>query len=386
MKKTNLIIDGNNIFYQSLFVIKTGKSQTKPLLSTEDEQEMLIRKIATDLSFTIRHFNNVSRIIFTIDSQSWRKGIEIEENDGYKSTREKTTKIDWNSFYSCMNQFAKILETHGIIVSKIDNAEGDDLMFLWQNYFRQLGENSIIVTSDKDMLQMIHYDDESYTVVYRPNSLHRKIVVPPGFVDWVKNDTREVDIFNTGSFMGRSTDIIAAAMEKIPVEELEPNMNIIEKVLVGDGGDAVPTVFAWETTSKNGNKNMNRLTPKRVEKIVRDINSHVNVLDLPKHYQSITRSIKSITKVKDINEKDILNRLERNIKLVVLDETVIPEEIQLTFKDFVGKSMELPTVATKQFSMNSLLEGTKFVKASEAFQSDIFSGINKYTKQKKKLF
>ena len=386
MKKTNLIIDGNNIFYQSLFVIKTGKYQTKPLLSTEDEQEMLIRKIATDLSFTIRHFNNVSRIIFTIDSQSWRKSIEIEENDGYKSTREKPTKIDWNSFYSCMNQFAKILETQGIIVSKIDNAEGDDLMFLWQNYFRKMGENSIIVTSDKDMLQMIHYDDESYTAVYRPNSLHRKIVVAPGFVDWMKNDTGEVDIFNTSSFMGKSTDIIAAAMEKIPVEELEPNMNIIEKVLVGDGGDAVPTIFAWETTAKNGNKNMNRLTPKRVEKIMGDINSHVNVLDLPKHYQSIAKSIKSITKIKDINEEDILNRLERNIKLVVLDESVIPEEIQLKFKDFADKSMELPTVATKQFSMNSLLEGTKFVKASETFQSDIFSGINKYTKQKKKLF
>lgn len=387
MKKTNLIIDGNNIFYQSLFVLKYGKSKTAVLLNTEEEQEMLMRKVATDLAFTIKNFNSASRIIFTMDSQSWRKSIEIEENDGYKSTRKKSTEINWKAFYNCMNNFASIIEKQGIIVSKIDKAEGDDLMYLWNNFFKQKNENCIIVTSDKDMLQLISFDKERFSVVYRPNSLHRKIVVPIGFINWLKNENvEEADLFNPTSFIGKTTDIITNAIEKIPVEELNPNLDIINKVMIGDGGDSVPTIFSWKTKTSSGNLKTNRITPKRVEKILNDIGEDINVLNLPTKYKSITNSIIKITKQKDIKESLIKERLERNIRLVVLDESIIPTEIQEDFLKTAETAMEFPTVANTQFSMQSLLEGTKYVKAATNFQSDIFSGINKYTKNKKKLF
>lgn len=385
MSKTNLIIDGNNIFYQSLFVTNGGKTNGVLLESLED-QEMLIRKVATDLAFTIRHFGNISRIIFTIDSPSWRKDIEIEENDGYKSTREKSKTVNWDAFFNCMNEFAKILENQGIIVSRMRGAEGDDLMYLWQNKLRGLGENSIIVTSDKDMLQMASIKDDIFTVIYRPNSKNRKIVVPMGFTKWL-TDEEVIDIFNTRSFMGRSKDIITQAMEKIPVEELDIDNNIIEKVFTGDGGDAVPTVYSWETKSKSGNIVINRITPRRVEKILECVGvDNLTVLKLPLYIKEITSAIRTIAKDKSISEDYIFKKLNRNIKLVVLDSSIIPTEIQDAFEDEFKQAIELPTIATKQFSMNTILEGTRFVKAAETFQSDIFSGINSYSKQKKNLF
>jgi hypothetical protein len=108
----NLIIDGNYMFYKTLFIFGSYTKGGR-VLESKTDQEMFIRKIATDMSHAIRTFGNPTRVIFTIDSRSWRKEIEIEEG-GYKSNREKDeTKIDWDSFYKCMNEFGQILKAKG---------------------------------------------------------------------------------------------------------------------------------------------------------------------------------------------------------------------------------------------------------------------------------
>ena len=74
----NLIFDGNYLFYKTLFIFGSYAKKGK-VLSTDTDQEMFIRKIATDMTHAIRSFGNPSRIIFTIDSRSWRKDVLIEE-------------------------------------------------------------------------------------------------------------------------------------------------------------------------------------------------------------------------------------------------------------------------------------------------------------------
>ena len=164
-----LIFDGNYLFYKTLFIF-SGYSSGKKLLEDEKDQAMFMRKIATDMSHAIRAFGNPDRIVFTIDSRSWRKDIEIEDG-AYKGTRTRDeTAVDWNTFYKCMNEFGEILSKKGIIVSKEERAEGDDLMFLWADRFFQAGEDSVIITGDKDLTQCIRMNDKNFVVVYNPNS------------------------------------------------------------------------------------------------------------------------------------------------------------------------------------------------------------------------
>ena len=62
------------------------------------DRSVFIRKIATDLCSSLRDLPTGGRLIFTADSRSWRKKIEIEDG-GYKSDRVKDEKVDWTIFF-----------------------------------------------------------------------------------------------------------------------------------------------------------------------------------------------------------------------------------------------------------------------------------------------
>ena len=136
MKPINVLIDGNYLFTTTFGVFGGfGSKDPAKVLSGEAERSMFIRKVATDLSYALRALPVNGRIIFTIDSRSWRKDVEIE-NGGYKSGRKKDENVDWSIFYDLLNEFGHHLESKGIILSKVDGAEGDDLIAFWAVYIQ----------------------------------------------------------------------------------------------------------------------------------------------------------------------------------------------------------------------------------------------------------
>lgn len=373
----NIIFDGNYLFYKSLFVLGGyGKSGTKTLDSKE-EQAIFIRKVATDMGHAIRQFGSPDRIIFTIDSKSWRKEIEIEENEGYKSNRKQAETINWENFYGCMNEFAKVIENQGVIVSRIDRAEGDDLMYLWSKYLLKQGQNSIITTGDKDSHQLARLRNNNFVVIYNSNSKNRKIYADKGFKAWLHSEN--INLFDASSFMGRGQDLIHNALEKIELVEMDPVTSILRKVISGDGGDGVPSIFNWKIKNKSGELKNNRITEGRADKIIAElITKHGDfaLFDLPKFAEDIAATIEKITKQKPIAE-NIKQKIERNLTLVVLNHKVIPTDITEKFLVHYKEKMEQPTLIGQKYDMNVLLEGSRFIKDPGAFQSDIFSGLNK---------
>jgi len=374
----NIIFDGNYLFYKTLFVFGGyGAKKGGKTLDTRAEQEVFIRKIATDMSHAIRQFGSPDRIIFAIDSKSWRKEIDIVENEGYKSNRTKSETINWDNFYGCMNEFAKILENQGIIVSRIERAEGDDLMYLWSRYLLKKGENSIIVTGDKDSHQLLRLRENNFVVIYNPNSKSRKLYADTGFKEWLSSE--KINLFDASSFMGRSQDLIHSALEKIELEELNPVGSILNKIIMGDGGDAVPGIYSWKTKTKNGEEKWNRLTATRVTKILeklREKHPKFNLFDLPSLSKDFAMAIKETLK-QDVSPEILREKLERNIKLVVLSHRVIPSDIMENFLFHYKENLQKPTLIGKKYDISVLLEGTRFIKPPESFQADIFSGLNK---------
>ena len=362
----NLIFDGNYLFYKTLFIFGSYAKKGK-VLSTDTDQEMFIRKIATDMTHAIRSFGNPSRIIFTIDSKSWRKEVLIEEG-GYKTNREKDESvIDWDAFYKCMNEFGSVLQKKGIIVSKEERAEGDDLMYLWAETLFQNGEDAIIVTGDKDLTQCIKCNGKNFVVVYNPNSKSRKIVAPKGFSEWLKKE--DYDLFDASTFMNRSKDLIAEAASAIPVEEIDPDYIIFEKVIIGDAGDTVPSIWTWENKGKTF-----RVTPAkaaRIYEIMQTVKPITDVYDLPNRALEVSNGINATCKQVAPAEA-IKSRLERNLKLVFLDDRVIPIDIVEKFRAAYEK--ESPKkLSAHNYDMNFMLEGTRFISGTRTFEADIFS-------------
>lgn len=365
MNKLSITFDGNYFFYKTLFAFGTYSSNKK-LLEDAKEQEMFVRKIATDVSHCIRTFGNPDKIVFTIDDSSWRKSIMIEDG-GYKSNRDKdNSTIDWDAFYACMNEFAAILESKGFIISKEKTAEGDDLMFLWADAFYKDGIDNVIITGDKDASQCIKYNESNFVAVFNPNSKNRKIIAPTGFKDWLTDDT--VDIFNASSFMNRSKDAINEILNSISIEEIDPVKLIFEKILTGDSGDTVPSVWTWMIKDKNY-----RITPKKANQIIDYVNAIKpleNVMNLIDRSEDVAKGILEICK--EIAPADVIkDRLRRNIKLVYLDYAVIPQSIQNDFANSYEKHKN-HNLSASTYDMVNLLKGSRFISQTKSIEADIF--------------
>lgn len=365
----NLIFDGNYLFYKTLFIFGGYGSKGK-VLEEKKEQEMFIRKVATDFSHAVRTFGNPDRIVFTIDSRSWRKDIEIEEG-AYKGHREeKTSTIDWDAFYACMNEFAEVLKTKGIIVSREDRAEGDDLMFLWAQKFFEEGLDSVIVTGDRDLTQCIRFDGKNFVVVYNPNSKSRKIVAPEGFQEWLKKE--DYDLFDASTYMNRSKDLIVEATSSVPVEEIDRKYIIFEKVITGDAGDAVPPIWTWNKEGKTFRVTASKA--KRMYEILNMVKPVTDVYDLPNRATEVANAISTACK-QSAPSAVIKSRLERNLLLVFLDERIIPTDIQEKFRTAFETAWNSKELGARTYDMNALLEGTRFISQGRSFEADIFSAF-----------
>ncbi len=376
---TNLLIDISNIFFRSMYICGNGYGSTSYTFDNQDELDKLIRKVSTDISFIIRQVNP-SRVIFALDSKSWRKEISIDENEGYKANREKSSFINWNNIYAAMKDFGDILDSNGFIVSKVETAEADDLIRLWTDelLFKQ-NQHVVIASADEDIRQCIHFSQgeagkKFFSVVYNPTA--KKLYVPKYFNDWLAT-TDNGDIFN------RSIDVdkedFTKLKEKLETEEVDGNRIGMRKVFCGDDGDNVPPIHTWMSKTAKGDEKIVRVTNSKFEKIVENVGA--------KDYQDI------IDKSKEIKEQliemsgnplpfKIEDRIKRQIKLVVLSTSVFPKHIVNEFNKHKEDQLNRPNIYPQTYNMNSLLSGTRYVNAkNRGNELSIFKETDRLNKE-----
>ena len=249
---TNAIFDLSNMFFRSLFIVG-GYGAKQYTFDSQYELDQLMRKVATDVSQVIRQVNP-SRILFALDSKSWRKEISIDENDGYKAQRTKSEHINWDNVFKIMKEFSDILETNGFIVSRFERAEADDLIALWRNEFLfEQGQHVIIVSADEDVRQLVNtfncgVNKLALCTVFNPftqgKNSFKKLFVPKEFFEWIKDD-------NNGDIFDRSIDVDKEDFQrifndpKVKVEEVDGEEIAMRKIFCGDDGDNVPAIYTW---------------------------------------------------------------------------------------------------------------------------------------------
>jgi len=384
---TNLIFDLNNIAHRSMFVVG-GYGSKQFTFDTQAEVDQLMRKMAMDIAFIVRLINP-SRILFALDDKSWRKGIKIEENDGYKAQRVKSVKINWTNVYNALDEFQDLMANNGMIVTKIKGAEADDVVALWTyELCFQHDQHVIIVSGDEDLRQLVKfwpYDAPNkkfaFITVFNPfmqgKNASRKLYVPEHFEEWL-NTADAVDFMNMKGTINVDKEDFKKIItsERTKMELVNGRIIALRKMFCGDDGDNIPAIYTWI----NDKGTEVRVTNSKFEKIYEQL--LISPTELMDHYDLLERS----KKVKEVVSKvikqpipfDMYSRLERQVKLVVLDQHFFPEDIVTTFNQLKDVEFAKPRVNYGSLNMHNLLEGTRYVREKKQDnEAPIFKQIDR---------
>lgn len=402
---TNLVFDMNNMLFRSMHVLG-GFGQKQYTFDSQRETDELMRKITMDMTYLIRLINP-SRIIFAKDSKSWRKGINIEENEGYKGTRKSAEHINWNNVFGILDEFLEIAVDNGMIITSIDTAEADDICALWRDeLLYNQNQHVVIVSGDEDIRQLVtsHKSPKGklhFATVFNPfkqgKNPARKLYVPGNFTNWL-HETEVADIWNMSSVIDVDKGDFKRIgdTEDVRIEVVDGNLIAMRKVFCGDDGDNIPAIYTWIPKEKDGSLKIDSKTgePKQVritnapfEKIYESLrNTPGEFIDhniLKERSDKIFQGIRKV--VKHEPTFDIKSRLDRQIKLVVLDQTLFPPEIVKTFNETKEEQLLRQRPDISNMNMNVILQGTRYVKTKQGGtnnsmnESSIFKEIDRLT-------
>lgn len=377
-----IIHDVANHAHKSLYATKF--SSKKRMLETITDQHSFIKKMTTDFAFIMRMLGQPNQVIMTLDERSWRKDIDmLEQNTGYKANRVKDNNVvNWDAFNELTSDFLDILSKNGFTKSVLKGCEGDDLMFFWAEKFYQQGDCVIICSGDGDITQLNKYSENNFICCFNTKSTSRQVIGAPGFGDWLKKRLNEpanaFDIFMTSNYLSSPLETINSLINQTKLVEIDPNEVLFEKIVCGDAGDNIPAILTWETTQKNGKIINNKISPLKAalikEKIL-DKGNGCDVRNLSQYADIFVKEIKNIYD-KDIDKITIQQRLERNTTLVLLSKQTIPLQIQNKFEEHYINLKDFSNPRLDKMSMSAILEGTKYYTGSNSFDCDIFAGIS----------
>ena len=391
MRKTGrhtFVIDGNYFLFRTLYVLPR-KSKKEEMLGTDEDAIVFMRKLATDFAYQIRLFEGlIDKVVWTIDSRSWRKDFYPEAE--YKGNRKQDSSINWKNFSKVTEEFTQLLIKQSVIYSKINGAEGDDLMYAWNTESLANDKSVIMFTGDRDLVQLVNRSqiNSTHTILFSP--AHKKMYTYQGFSEWLttEDEVSSKDIFDvlkvSASPEAQSKKLLSSiiAKKKVSVIEVDPEEFRFRKVLTGDSGDNVPPAY-WHTSTTNGKTRRYGVSEGKATAIIDEFKLKHGTLSHMYLYEDgyitdLANILIKHMKAKHMSREQIITNLKSNVNLMVLSSHTIPEGIL----DEMFKSVEsqinvnelvLPNVST----MKKIVEGTKYDgDDNSAFKASFFKGDN----------
>lgn len=369
----NILIDGNYIFHKTFGVFAGYGDDVNPAekLASKDDQAMFIRKVSMDLCYLLNLLPDASRIIFTLDNRSWRK----EYYPGYKSRREEKgeNSKDWSIFYKLMHSFAENLENKGFIFSKSQGAEGDDSIWGWNEHLSELGENCIIVSGDGDFGQLVETREHSWTILWNSKAKNNLLSIDSKWISEYLNVKEEITLFNMGTGLNKEKSKLKELLNKADVNIIEKDKFIFLKMLAGDKGDDVPSIWSYKPKPDS---RLTRVTENKATKIW-DLFIESKWNKTPYNYLLedeefldwvAGQSIKAIKDVDSTTNREIAKEnLIRNFDLMWLNETSYPSHLVSRIRKDIYRGMDLDK-RDIIINRNKLLEGTEWFDKSNGKQ------------------
>jgi 5'-3' exonuclease len=251
-----IILDFNGISIASIIVNKV------------DLEENLVRHMILNSirMYRSKFKDKYGEIVIAADAPyTWRREYYPE----YKANRRKgrsNDTMDWNEAFRILNKVREELkEFFPYKVLQIEGCEADDIIGTLVENTHEFGnyENVMIVSSDKDFVQLQKYD-------------------------------------NVQQF---------SPMKKALINEPNPKLFLLEHILRGDASDGVPNVLSDNDVLVNEDKRQTPLSKKKLSEIITDITSE-HVPTYASWYSNYCRNKKLIdlSETPEDIKKDIINK------------------------------------------------------------------------------
>jgi len=377
----SLVIDGNYFLFKTLYVTSQSSGE---LLGTTSDREVYVRKLAIDLAYQIRLMDGfIDQVVWTLDSRSWRKDFFPQAE--YKGTRKQDSSINWDGFTQATADFRDILARHGAQISKVDGAEGDDLIYAWCTANMAAGKSTIIMTGDRDMLQLVSMNPagSAHTMLWTP--VHKGFYVPLGLN---KQKARESsDFFESLRSAVSKQESISKLIEIMTTKgkgsliEVDPIEVMFCKVLTGDTGDNVPPAYWYTTKDRNGKTRTYGVTDDKAMKVVTEFrkrHGELNPLLLhsAEHVRDLANTLIRVANAKHMSPEQIIGNINVNVSLMILSSRTIPEGILDEMFEHIEETSAAVADLGKLSNMKAMLEGTQYLTDGPAMKvsSSIFKG------------
>jgi 5'-3' exonuclease len=393
--KHTLLIDGNYFIYSRLFVMP--KPNKGKLLGDEKSKGQFLRKLCIDFASEIRKMQPfLDKIVLTIDSKSWRKDLFPEAE--YKGTRTQDDTVEWESVYQIYEEFKTVLAKRGVIVQQVNGAEADDLLFAWSTYLNAAGQNCIVWTGDRDLIQLVDYSKatDGYTLWYY--NTKKRLIVFEGFNKMMgmpidESSDNDDLLFNLASKTALLEKVRADVNDwikknGIEIEEINCDNFIFQKILTGDKSDNIKSVVTWSKGGRTYN-----ISLKQADKILEQYLKEESVFTIDHMFNE-----SQVDKIADIiyrvvgnsTKSQIKARFNQNLDIMLLHYNTIPEAIQSQMQKAIDISIEIEPELNRLTQLEKILEGNPWlqVKSDVPSQFDPFEGLedsNSSTPLTKKL-
>lgn len=232
-------------------------------------------------------------IICCDGANNWRRGYFPQ----YKANRRKSrddSGFDWAEAFRIMHKVKdEIKENFPYKVIHLEGCEADDIIGTMVEHTQEFGqyEEVMIVSSDKDFLQLQKYDN-----VRQWSHILKKEIKDP-----------------------------------------HPKLNLIDKILSGDTGDGVPNVLSGDDTFVNGER-QTPLSKKKKQAIIEDL-SDGELLYAASWYRNYQRNETLIDLTKTPN--DLKNKIIDEFWITVFNEgKALPYLINNNMKQLIGSVEE----------------------------------------------
>lgn len=317
--KCTLIVDGNWLLMSRFSVMGSDFKLGNPEIALKKAQNDLHDLMAKSINIVLNRFPVIDNIVLVTDGGSWRKQLPVPEqltDTTYKGNRSQAPEHDWKYIYGALTDLSNACRELGITVANHSSIEGDDWAWYWSRRLNSDGTNALIWTSDCDLKQLIQVDSNTlaFTAWYNDKN---------GV--WFDDELEEKDMSDLDFFM-MPTRIKSPIVENLRTTSRStnymcPDSIIMDKIICGDAGDNIKPVARVVRGSKTY-----KVTPKIWNEIKEELQIE-NISDFLKYKSLIADFIVQTKKFAECDSADILEMIDYNIKLVWLNEAVIPETI-----------------------------------------------------------
>jgi hypothetical protein len=357
-----LSIDGNYFAQRVLGQINMDTRVNN--LITDSECEEFFNTLTISICNLYQTFNNqkhqlISNIVFTRDHGTWRKEvppfkpyyITDDRVIGYKEQRVKVkdeSSINYDNFNKSYNEWYDFI-SETFITFDVKGLEGDDLLMLLSKRLTEKNRYSMIFCTDGDLKQLVNEKTFLLRNIRSKAAPNGEFVIPPIMYELIFNKPLKQTLLDTSdnqywhnlmSIMIGSIDGEKRTQRELNrgIEIAEPTKAVFTKIFGGDKKDNIFSILGWESSTGTRNYSVSEL---QIEKAMTDSSFSFTdygcyeVLNKYENLQLFLFNLRKITKQFDVNfkEKNILQHIKHNMKMLILNEKYLPVELVTQFNE-----------------------------------------------------